>query len=194
MKIRLTIFLTCFAAATPLMQAPADAQTIVVDNASFRSVYDLQLSVPRQVEWTLHRTDIGKSQREPSWLFSPDIRSARAVARHDDYNRSGYDRGHMCPAQDRSTTVSAMRSTFVMSNIAPQLPSLNRGSWKRTENFCRAAAEVHDSICIVAVPLFLDRDTMFIGRHRLAVPHAFFKAAWLASNDSIIGCWFFFNH
>ena len=32
-----------------------------------------------------------------------------------------------------------------------------------------------------------------IGSHQVAVPHAFFKAAWVQGSDSVIGCWFFFN-
>lgn len=99
----------------------------------------------------------------------------------------------MCPAQDRSADLRAMRSTFVLSNIAPQVPALNRGAWKKTENFCRSAALLYDTVQVVALPLFLDRDTTFIGSHRLAVPHAFIKAAWLPKNDSIIGIWMFWN-
>lgn len=170
------------------------AQTITLNKPTYRTVYDLGLQCPVQVTWTLHRSDIGSSSREPSWTFTPDIPSPLATARHNDYNHSGYDRGHMCPAHDRSISLAAMRSTFTTSNIAPQVPALNRGSWKQTENWCRIAAIQYDSITIIAVPIFLPRDTQYIGHHRLAVPHAFFKAAWLPASDSVIACWFMFNH
>lgn len=170
------------------------AQMVTVCNGHYYSVYDLQLQCPRQVGWTINPSDLGDTQRDPSWIFVQDIDNPMAYANHYDFTRSGFDRGHLCPAQDRAGDLRAMRSTFRLSNIAPQAPSLNRGPWKSTEIFCRKAASIYDSVKVVALPLFLDRDTTFIGCHRLAVPHAFIKVAWLPSNDSVIGLWYFWNH
>lgn len=181
----LILAITCVLAVSP--------QTIVVDNAAFRSTYDLGLLCPRQVEWTLHARDIGDGTREPSWRFVNDIPSPFAIARHSDYSHSGYDRGHLCPAGDRSIYSIWMHTTFTMSNIAPQAPTLNRGAWKCSESDCRRAAILHDSISILVLPVFLNRDTTFIGRHRLAVPHAFIKAAWLPGNDSLVHLSMFWN-
>ena len=174
-----------------LVVLPADAQQVVIHKPEYTSVYDLQLRCPRQVEWSLRSHDLGDSSREPAWKFKNDVPAG--AARHQDYYNSGYDRGHLCPAQDRSAANAAMRATFTMSNIAPQVPALNRGPWKMSEVACRSLAIRYDSIQVVVVPLFLNRDTIFIGSHRLAVPHAFLKAAWNAANDSVIGCWFYFN-
>lgn len=171
----------------------AAAQLVIVRNNSFTSSYNLRLLVPQQVEWKLYSTDIGQVKREPNWHFNNDLKTPWAVARHADYTNSGYDRGHMCPAADRSSDVSYMRETFVMSNIAPQTPHLNRVTWLDTEKKIRTAAMTYDSIGVVAVPVFLDRDTTYIGRHRVAVPHGFFKAAWKLDNDSVIFSWFVFN-
>lgn len=157
------------------------------------SVYNLQTICPQQVSWVLHRADIGHAQREPSWRFTNTLLGTMAVATHADFSRSGYDRGHMCPAADRSSDRRAMRSTFELVNVAPQVPSLNRGAWKQTESFCRSAALLYDSIQVLAMPVYLDRDTVHIGANNIAVPHAFFKAAWKAGTDEIIGVWFFFN-
>lgn len=169
------------------------AQKVTINSGHFYSVYDLQTQCPQQVGWTVTPSDLGNTNREPSWTFVQDVPHPLATGNHYDYSRTGYDRGHMCPAQDRSRDLLAMRSTFVMSNIAPQAPSLNRGPWKKTEILCRNAAILYDSVQVLAVPIFLNRDTTFLGSHRLAVPHAFFKVAWLPKNDSIIGTWFFFN-
>ena len=168
-------------------------QTIVVRNDAFKSTCGLGILCPRQVEWTLHAADIGHGTREPSWRFINDIPGGSAIARHSDYNHSGYDRGHLCPAGDRSISSIWMKTTFTMSNIAPQAPTLNRGAWKSTEEWCRSACSLYDSISILVIPIFLNRDTTFIGHHRLAVPHAFIKVAWLPSNDSIIHQSFFWN-
>lgn len=170
------------------------AQQIVIDKSQYRSVYDLSLLCPVQVSWTLRAADMGETLREPSWRFRDDICLPAATAKHADYNHSGYHRGHLCPAADRSHSTADMRATFAMSNVAPQVPSLNLGSWKQTENSCRLAATIYDSVCVLVCPVFLHRDTAHIGKHRLAVPHAFFKAVWRADNDSVLNAWFIFNH
>ena len=169
------------------------AQLITIHKKEYRSSYDLSMLCPKQVWWTLRASDIGEVKRNPSWRFVADIDDPRAIARHSDYTNSGYHRGHLCPAKDRSYSLDAMRRTFATSNIAPQTPALNCGAWLMTEDSCRRLAVIHDSIRVLAVPIWLDRDTTFIGRHRLAVPHAFMKAAWLPQNDSVIAVWMLFN-
>lgn len=169
------------------------AQVVIVNNDSFRSVYDLETQCPQQVCWTIHREDLGESKRVPSWKFLQTIDDYRATAQHSDFSKSGFDRGHMCPAADRSYDLYAMRTTFDLSNVAAQAPRLNRGDWKRSEIFCRNAATLYGSVCVMACPVFLDRDTTHIGVHQVAVPHAFFKVAWLEATDSVVGIWFFFN-
>lgn len=169
------------------------AQTITLVKDVYSSTYDLGLLCPRQVWWTLKASDIADVKRDPSWRFVDDIDHPLGLATHADFAKSGYHRGHMCPAKDRSFSIDAMRHTFTTSNIAPQVPAVNTGVWLQTERWCRAAAIMYDSVCVLAMPVFIDRDTVRIGRHRLAVPHAFFKACWLPKNDSVINAWFIFN-
>lgn len=44
-----------------------------------------------------------------------------------DYVNSGYDRGHMAPAEDMSISTNSMYYSFSMANACPQTPKLNRG-------------------------------------------------------------------
>lgn len=187
-KIRFCVVALIYSMATPCV-----GQLVDIITPSYQSTYDLTLQCPRQVLWTVHKNDIGSKVARQSWHFVSDIYHPLATATHEDYVNSGYHRGHLCPAADRSASTDMMKSTFTMSNIAPQLPHVNTGTWKRTENFCRSAALLYDSVTVVAVPLFLNRDTLFVGGHRLAVPHAFLKAAWLPKNDSIINVWLIWN-
>ncbi|KAL7460487.1 hypothetical protein ACHAXS_000934 [Conticribra weissflogii] len=53
------------------------------------------------------------------------------------YKHSGYDRGHLAPAADFPFSDEEMEDTFVLTNISPQLPRVNRGSWLRLEEFVR---------------------------------------------------------
>lgn len=170
------------------------AQRIRIEKEQYLSIYDVGLLCPVQVEWEVCAADFGAAKRKPSWKFKNDIDHPNAVANHDDFTKSGYQRGHLCPAADRSCSLVDMKQTFSMSNVAPQWPSLNTGVWKATEIAVRNAVLLGDTISVITIPVFLDRDTLRIGSHGVAVPHAFFKAAWCSSNDSIIGSWFFFNH
>jgi endonuclease G len=43
-----------------------------------------------------------------------------------DYKGSGYDRGHMVPAADAKLTDNSYNSTFVLTNIAPQVTICTR--------------------------------------------------------------------
>lgn len=169
------------------------AQMVHSGDRTFHSVYDLQLQCPRQVTWTIHAADIDPETKRLSWSFANDIPHPLALARHSDFNKTGFERGHMCPAQDRSRSAADMRSTFVLSNVAPQVPSVNKGGWKQTENLCRAYATIYDSVSCIVCPVFLDRDTLYISKHHLAVPHAFFKAVWRTDNDSVLNAWLIFN-
>ena len=176
-----------------LYAVAAIGQSATVHNGTFRSVFDFQMQTPSQVSWTVRASDLGELTREPTWKFRRDVHDPRAKVRHSDYAHSGFDRGHLCPAADRSLSRDSMRATFVLSNCCPQVPALNRGAWLQSEIDCRKAAIIYDSVRVLALPVQLDDDTLFIGRHRVAVPDAFVKVAWLPVNDSIIGQWFFFN-
>ena len=179
-----------YAMASPLL---IDAQSIRVDSPSFTSHYDISTQCPTRVFWVLHKSDIGDAKRSPSWQFIQDVPSPMATAAHDDYRNSGYHRGHLCPAKDRSASTTQMRSTFALSNCAAQTPAVNTGSWKVTENICREYAELYDSVSVLVFPCFLDRDTLQIGAHGVCVPHAFFKAVWVTKTDSVLNAWFVFN-
>ena len=72
----------------------------------------------------------------------------------DDYASSGYDRGHMCPGGDCNWDDEGRDETFLLSNMCPQNPNLNRGDWKEIEMACIKWAQQYGSICIVCGPIF----------------------------------------
>lgn len=164
-----------------------------LDMGTYSVVYDSALLIPISADWIIDSSFLGETKRVPSWRFMEDTRLAPPRACHDDYSRSGWDRGHMCPAADRSKSLLQMRSTFVMSNVCPQSPALNRGAWKKMEEACRAMARNGDSIRIHVDVVFWRADTARIGLHGVAVPHGFVKNVYKCSGDSLIGARYFQN-
>ena len=164
-----------------------------VDYSSFVVEYSDSLKIPLTVVWNLSSSDLGKVKRSASMKFYTDTIEGRPTASPADYTNSGYDRGHMCPAADRSRSRELMASTFTMANICPQTPDLNRRSWKYLEDSCRVWARQGKKLKIEAVPVFWVAPVLRIGRSRVAVPHGFVKTIRDQLTDSIIHQQYFEN-
>jgi endonuclease G len=105
---------------------------------------------------------------------------------HEDYTGSGFDRGHLCPAADASSSQEGMKETFYLSNISPQSPSFNRGYWQKLEAHVRTLAVKLGSIHVYTGGLYLPRQEsngkrfvkyQVIGSNDVAVPTHYFKVA-----------------
>ncbi len=106
---------------------------IVLTNTGYLSGYCEAHRNPAWVAYSVSSITVGPSAKRPS-RFSTDTRTASRVS-HDDYTGSGYDRGHMAPNYAIATRygAEAQRETFLLSNIIPQSPNLNRIWWRLLE-------------------------------------------------------------
>ena len=74
-----------------------------------------------------------------------------------------------------------MSSTFVLSNMAPQRPNLNRHIWQNLETDVRSLVQADGQAWIFTGPLYINADSAridppdSIGPDRVAVPTHFFK-------------------
>jgi endonuclease G, mitochondrial len=66
----------------------------------------------------------------------------------NNYKNSGHDKGHQMDAFDCGYDSVAMEESFYYSNVAPQSPALNRGIWKKLEEYTRKLAKEYDSILV----------------------------------------------
>ena len=106
--------------------------------------------------------------------FLVDPRVSTGTATHQDYLKSGYDRGHLAPAADFGWSVDAMNESFYYSNMSPQLPGFNRGVWKRLETQVRNWARVDSCIYIITGPVLRD-SLKAIGPNAVSVPESYYK-------------------
>jgi endonuclease G len=113
--------------------------------------YNAETQTPNWVCWRLRAADIGDVPRQP---FEPDPDLPRGFARvtAHDYDGSGFDRGHICPAKDRSATEEDGKAVFFMTNIVPQAPDCNQRGWERLEDYCRRLAKEGHVLFIAAGP------------------------------------------
>lgn len=89
------------------------------------------------VSWNLNSSWIGKSGRySGNFITDTTLPDDFLKITHKDYTNSGFDRGHIVRSHERSSDIESNKSTFLMTNIIPQTPDLNRGVWLDFERFC----------------------------------------------------------
>lgn len=94
----------------------------------------------------------------------------------EDYSGSGYDRGHLAPAGDM-TSDKAMRESFSLANMTPQLPVHNRGLWSSIEKKTRDLATKRGELYVVSGAIFAGSSIKRINK-RVFVPTSYFKAVY----------------
>ncbi|MDQ7091650.1 MAG: DNA/RNA non-specific endonuclease [Methylococcales bacterium] len=117
-----------------------------------------------------------KSLKRPS-RFKSDWRGIKTVT-HKDYTHSGYDRGHMAPnnAISKLYGKNAQLETFIMTNITPQKPNLNRNLWRRLESTgVNYFTQLSDGVWVTTGPIFKDSKTYLNNASTVVIPDAFYK-------------------
>ena len=139
--------------------------------------YTLSYSEPNeQAEWVAYllTAAMPSSAYDRKDDFRPDPSVTTGSATLADYQGSGYDRGHLCPAADMSFSAEAISETFYLSNMSPQDPSFNRGIWSSLEAQVRTWAIDYDSLYVVTGPV-LTTNKGTIGADKVTVPKYHYK-------------------
>lgn len=129
-----------------------------------------------QAEWLAY--DLKKSYiknndfKRPYFIVDPKVSSQSADWRN--YRKSGYDKGHLCPAGDMEFSKSAYDDTFYTSNISPQDHEFNAGIWNRLEQKVRYWAQRYDGVYVVTGGV-LTKTSKTIGTEKVVVPDYFYK-------------------
>ena len=114
--------------------------------------YSDNLGEPNWASWDLTAGDIGSSGRSPSFFTDTNLPSDFYQVTPTDYNGVGnisFDRGHMCPSEDRTDNVTDNNMVFYMSNIIPQAANNNEGVWANFEGYCRTLAQSGNELLIL---------------------------------------------
>ncbi len=130
--------------------AASDPNNYLMVNNFYALSYSRDRAIPNWVAWRVTKADMSDLQRQDS--FRPDDRLPAGWKRvtPTDYVGSGYDKGHVCPNADRDGSPEAMASTFLMTNMIPQTPDLNRGPWEKLEAYLRTLVKRGSDVYIIA--------------------------------------------
>lgn len=117
----------------------------------------------------------GEEERSSSFYTDPKVTTGSAT--NDDYKGSGYDRGHIAPAGDMGYSAITMKESFFYSNMSPQVPSFNRGIWKKLETQVRDWAKNGDTLLVITGPVLSDSLQLEkIGPNEVRIPKSYYKA------------------
>jgi endonuclease G len=136
-----------------------------------------------QAEWVAYelKKSYVKSNdfKRPYFIEDPKVKTGSADYRN--YKKSGYDKGHLCPAGDMEFALNAYNDTFFTSNISPQLHDFNAGVWNRLEQKVRYWATKYDGIYVITGGILLP-SLKTIGQEKVSVPNYFYKILFDNSN------------
>lgn len=168
-----------FAGAPQRVGSPAPTDLKILDRGAFQTAWSPSLRHPTWVAYRIPaeakfevgvRPGFRKDRREPSSSTSAD------------YVESLYDRGHMAPNHAIVTRFGpvAQTNTFLMTNIAPQRPTLNRGPWREMElRLAEFATALYGDVWVIVGAIASDspfaRETL--SGTRVVVPDWFYMIA-----------------
>ncbi len=121
---------------TPRDATPQDEY--LIERSQFTLSFNHFRNSANWVAWTVKPSDFGVMNRYEDQFFHEDrLPSGWFEVDHWDYVNSGYDRGHMARAEERTGSMIDHLMTFKMSNVLPQVHELNVGPWYGFEKYCQ---------------------------------------------------------
>jgi endonuclease G len=102
------------------------------------------------VSWHLSRAWKGGATRCDCFTQDGTLPTGFYRASTSNYTSTGFDRGHLCPSDDRDGSAADNAQTFLMTNIAPQAPNNNQITWGNLEAYCRTLIYAGYELYIIA--------------------------------------------
>ncbi|KGO80114.1 endonuclease G [Flavobacterium cauense R2A-7] len=164
---------------------PTSTTGVVVQREGFAFSYSEEFEQSEWVAYVLTEQDFSnRNFNRPFFIDDPKVKTHSADWRN--YKKSGYDKGHLCPAGDRKSSYKAFEETFYTSNISPQRHDFNDGIWNRLEQKTRYWAKKYNGLYVVTGGVLSD-NLKTIGQEKVAVPNYFYKILMTKDTKKMIG-------
>ncbi len=135
----------------PSAASTSDPANYLIVRSQYALSYNRDAGIPNWVSWHVQASDLGSVDRS-QFMPDPDLPSDWYHVKPSDYTNSGYDRGHMAPSADRTSSSANNQVTFYMTNVVPQAPDNNQGPWVELENYTRELVRSGKEVYIIAGP------------------------------------------
>ena len=142
-----------------------------------------------QAEWVayeLNDSDFSNTNNYNRPYFNQDPLVGTKSADWRNYKKSGYNKGHLCPAGDRKKSYELYKETFFTSNASPQLYKFNAGIWNRLEQKTRYWASKYDGVYVITGGVLVP-NLKTIGEEKVSVPNYFYKILLTKDKKRMIG-------
>jgi endonuclease G len=128
---------------------------LLLDEREYVVSYNPEKLAPNWCAWRLDRSYLGHARRRDDFRVDDSLPLQVYRVTPHDYLHSGYDRGHLCPSADRGASSDMNSTTFLMTNVVPQLHELNAGPWEKLEEYERSLAlDPSADVQLLAGPVF----------------------------------------
>jgi len=116
-----------------------------------------------------------RAKRKNNFHPDPNLPPADR-AELEDYESSGYDRGHMAPVGDMADSKS-QKESFSLANMIPQNHKNNTQLWEGIEQATRSLAKTSGELYVITGPIFLGSKLKRLNG-RVLVPTYVYKAIY----------------
>jgi len=103
----------------------------------------------------------------------------------EDYDEPIYDQGHLISSDSQDSSIKLNSETFLLSNMAPQLPGFNRAIWKGLENRERKWVKSKGELFVYVGMLFEGADIKYLNNN-IPIPTHFYKIIYSPKTDESI--------
>ncbi len=168
---------------------PVDSDTTddyIIVRPQYVVSYNHTKGVPNWVAWELNSSWYGDVERHTGNFITDKSLPENWQIKHSDYTNSGYDRGHMVRSEERTATEEDNISTFLLTNIIPQRPNLNRKVWLKFEYYCEDLCKEQNKELFVYSGGIYFADSTLKSEGKVAVPESCFKIVVVLEADQSI--------
>ncbi len=163
---------------------PTSTTKVVYEHKGYTFSYS---EAHEQSEWVAYVLENTQNRHRdfdrPYFEQDPIVETGSADWRN--YKKSGYTKGHLCPASDRKQSYELFKETFFTSNISPQTYDFNAGVWNRLEQKVRYWADKYNGLYIVTAGV-LEDNLEEIGKEAVDVPKYFYKVLMTKDQKKMI--------
>jgi len=128
----------------------SNTNNYLMTKAQYTLSYNNSKGMANWVSWHLSAAWLGSTTRCDCFTSDVTLPSGFYRATTSNYTSTGFDRGHLCPSDDRTASDTDNAHTFLMTNMTPQAPNMNEVTWEALETYCRTLVSAGNELYIIA--------------------------------------------